>query len=270
MKEKYSRKVIECAYCHKCEYFKCKNFIGSVVRKLQNQLYFCSPECSSIYLQLTRNAESESQVLKKLRNVSVEVRGTREELQAVKNTVREIEKFQNFLSGKLDSLLSEVKNLKKDKSELKNNFEGLREKQVETSDTVHLLELEVDRLNRATTSKKAIVLGIPMKSNKSVRQLNYNIAAVIGCQLPDGTIVEANRLINENKNDTKQPPIKVSFSEERFKEELFTEKKKRFGQLLSSTIDPSLKQTTSKVILRDELTAYGMKLLQEVLRTNWT
>lgn len=226
LEEKDSRKVIECAYCHKCEHFKCKNVIGNAIRKLREQLYFCSKECSSIHLQSTRNSEMESQVLKELHNVLSEVRGTRSELQAVKSTVGDIEKFQSFLSEQLDSLLGEVKSLKEEQAELKKDVNTLRGKQQTTSEAVDQLELEVDRLNRATISKNAIILGIPMKGNEAVQQIVHNIAVTVGCHLPDDAIVEAKRLINKDpKNDVKQPPIKVSFSEERFEEEFFSKKK---------------------------------------------
>lgn len=265
LEEKDPRKVIECVYCHKSEHFKCKNVIGNAVRKLREQTYFCSSECNNIYQQSIRNLAVESQVLKDLQSVLSEVRESRSELQAVKSTVGEIEKFQNFLSEKLDSLLGEIKLVKDEQSMMKKDVQHLRGKQQATSDSVDQLELEVDRLKRASFSKNAVLLGIPMKRNECVETVVCKVAAAVGCKLPNGAIVESKRLTNRDPlhNDGKVPPIKVCFAEERFKEELFS-KKKIHGSLLASTVDPLFATSTAKIIMRDELTSYGMELLKEV------
>lgn len=265
LEEKDPRKVVECAYCHKNEHFKCKNVIGNAVRKLREKTYFCSLECNNIYQQSTRNLAVESEVLKQLQNVLVEVRETRAELQTVKSTVGDIEKFQNFLSEKLDSVLDELKSVKEEQNMMKKDVQYLRGKQQATSDTVNQLELEVDRLNRASISKNAVLLGIPMKRNESVETAVRKVAAAVGYQLPEGAIVEAKRLSSKDhqQHDAKVPPVKVCFSEEQYKEELFS-KKKNHGPLLASAVDSAFNSSTAKIVLRDELTPYGMELLKEV------
>lgn len=263
--EKDAKRVIECVYCHKCAHFGCKNVIGNAVRKLRSEPYYCSMECHEFYQRTTNTTAVESQVLTQIQAVLTEVRETRAEMRTVQRTVSEMEKFQNFLSDKLDALLSEIKCLKVDHNVLKTNVESLASKQHAMDDRVDGLERELDRLNRAAVSKNAIIIGMPMKNNEDPVQMIYNVAAAVGCQLPEGAIVEARRLLPKNSNptDARAPPIKVCFSDICFKEDLFAKKKSR-GSVLSTDVDSSIPRPGKNIILRDELTAFGMKLLGEV------
>lgn len=263
--EKDPKKVIECSYCHKCDHFKCKNIIGNAIRKLRELTYFCSLECQEFYQRTTRNLVAENQVLNELHTVLAEVRETRSDMKAVKSTIDDMEKFQNFLSGQLDTLLAEMKTMKLEHSTLKANVEVIEKKYHSVCNTVDSLEMEVDRINRASISKNTIILGIPAKSNEVPEQIVHKIAASVGLQLPAGAVLEAKRLISKEtaRFDNKTHPIKITFSEVRHKEELFS-KKQKHGLLLSSAVDPTYTGTVSKVILRDELTPYGMRLLKKV------
>lgn len=271
--EKDHKKFIECIYCHKAEHFKCKNVIGSAVRKLREQPYFCSLECHEFYLRTTRSS-TESQVLNDIQVLLSEVRETKSEMKAVKNTVGEMEKFQNFLSGQLDTLLCEVKSIKIEHTELKANVDSLENNHRLVSAKVSKLELEVDRINRTTLTKNAIILGVPVTKNEMLPQLVGKFAASVGYELPNSAVVDAKRLISKESNGrTKQTqPIKVTFSEEQFKEQLFY-RKKNHGQLLVSALDPSFTGIVNKVVLRDELTSHGMSLLKEakevLLQADW-
>lgn len=263
--EKDTRKVIECLYCHKNEHFNCKNVVGSAVRKLRGQPYFCSVPCNELHQRTTCNTQNESKVLKDLQTVLQEVRETRVEMQAVRNTVGEMEKFQSYLSEQLDALLVEVQSLKMDHKALKTNVESLASEQKELSSRVDSLELQLDRANRAAVSKNAVILGMPTKHNEDPVQIVRNVAAAVGAHLPDDAVVDAKRMLPKHSGsaDTKVPPIKVCFSNVSHKEELFTKKKNR-GQLLSSDVDGAITTPARNIVLRDELTAFGMKLLSEV------
>lgn len=58
-------------------------------------------------------------------------------------------------------------------------------------------------------------------------------------------------------------PIKITFSSEQYKEQLFN-KKRTYGPLHSAAIDPAYGDSLRKVILRDELTPYGMRLFKRI------
>lgn len=262
--EKDTKKVIECGYCHKSEHFECKNVIGSAVRKLRGQPYFCSVTCSDLYQRSASSTQGESKVLKELQTVLSEVRETRMEMQAVRNTVGEMEKFQNYLSGQLDTLLAEVQSLKSGHKALKADFEYLALEQKDLSGRVDSLELQLDRVNRSAVSKNAIILGIPTKPNEDLVQVVRNVAAAVGVQLPIEAVGAVNRLLSKKTGsaDTQPPPIKVCFSNASFKEELFNKKKIR-GQLLSTDVDATVETPPRVIVMRDELTTFGMKLFGE-------
>lgn len=59
------------------------------------------------------------------------------------------------------------------------------------------------------------------------------------------------------QNDGKVSPIKVCF--DRCEEQLFS-KKQNYGSLLVSTVGPLFATSTAKIIIRYELTTYGMEL----------
>lgn len=65
------------------------------------------------------------------------------------------------------------------------------------------------------------------------------------------------------QRNTEAAPIKVVFSNERYKEELFF-KKRNYGPLLLTALDPTYTGNVRKVILRDEMTSFGMDLYKQV------
>ncbi|EDS35374.1 conserved hypothetical protein [Culex quinquefasciatus] len=106
--------------------------------------------------------------------------------------------------------------------------------------------------------QKSVVLLHP-----NVGDLVRKVATSVGYNLPEGAIKEAKRLFPKDKNNTRATiPIKVTFSDERIKEGLFAGKKAR-GQLLPSSVDPKFGSSNSRIMLRDEMTSFGMNLLKE-------
>lgn len=266
--EKDVKKVIECGYCHKCEHYDCKNVFGSAVRKLRSQPYFCSLQCSELHQQTKSTVEADSQMHRDIQLVLKEVRETRAEMHAVKNTVGDMEKFQSFLSEKLDTLLGEIQSTKSDHKALKTDVENLTFQQQSVCDRVDRLELDLDRINRSTVSQNAVIIGIPAVDNENPNEIVRKVAAAVGCQLPDDAILDVKRLLPKNANRDARPssarpaPIKVCFKTVCHKEELLS-KKKNHGSLRLSDVNPSTAEPNRKVIIRDELTPYGLQLLNE-------
>lgn len=265
LEEKDLQKILKCEFCRKSAHIKCKKISSSAIRKLRDQVYYCSIACKKSSQQPKQIAPMDSQVLEEVRMVLSEVRETRAELQAMKTTIGEVEKFQNFLSEKLDSVLKEMKTMKNDQAELKSRVDVLNVQQQTTADTVEQLELDVDRLKRNALSKNAVVIGVPMVKNESTTRVVYNICSALGYNLPNGAVLEAYRMGTKDtqQSSAKSPPIKVVFADEKFKEEMLS-KKKNHGPLLLSAVDAAFGSGNGKILLRDELTPYGVNLLKEI------
>ncbi|XP_062533420.1 uncharacterized protein LOC134202453 [Armigeres subalbatus] len=263
--EKDSKKVIECVQCHKCEHFKCRNIFGSAVRKLKEKDFFCSADCQDLFQRASRTPAADSEISRELHALLLEVKATRSEVHDMHNTITEMEKFQDFLSQKLDTLLSEVQSLKTDQATMKAEADIMRKKHHDLCCTVNELEMEVERLNRMNLSKNMIVLGIPTKKDENIKQIIGKVSSAIGYDLPEEAILEAKRLSSSDAKlrTTESIPIKVVFVAERYKEELLA-KKRIFGPLLSAAVDTVLSDGQRKVVLRDELTPRSMELYKQV------
>lgn len=263
--EKDPTKVIECVQCHKSEHFKCRKVFGNAIRKLRKKDYFCSLDCQQFYQRGVQNTSSESTVLNELQKVLSEVQGVRSEMHEMKVTIVEMERSQNFLSNQLDSLLGEVKSLKAEQDTMKSEAEHIRKKYHDMRDTVDHLELEVDRLNRASLAKNAILLGVPVKKDEDVQQIVGKVSSAVGYELPNGAILEAKRMFSSEskQRNPESVPIKVVFSNESYKEGLFM-KKRSHGPLLLTTVDSAYTGDERKVMLRDEMTSFGMDLYKQV------
>lgn len=260
-KEDKPNKVIECAFCHRSVHFQCKNISGNAIPKVRKQPYYCTEYCQVMQTRASQTTNADPALLTRILN---EVSLTREDVQSMKNTVKAIEASQSFLSSKFDELANDVRTLKTDHSQLSKDVDVLLQENQSVCSRVNELELELDRVNRAVISANAILVGLPMLKNEDTLELVKRVATAINCNIPDGAVVEAKRLSSKNKKDaaTKTTPIKITFTDVKYKEHLFA-CKKTHGQLLQTAVDPRFTNTTGKVILRDELTSFGMNLLSE-------
>ncbi|KAL1403817.1 hypothetical protein pipiens_019197, partial [Culex pipiens pipiens] len=109
-----------------------------------------------------------------------------------------------------------------------------------------------------------VILGLPTMKGENTTDLVRKVAASVGCELSEDAIQDARRLNSKGKNSasTSTAPIKVTFTEEQFKEDLFAQKKNH-GQLLPSAVDAKFAAFKNRVVLRDEMTSFGMNLLKE-------
>lgn len=98
-----------------------------------------------------------------------------------------------------------------------------------------------------------------------MKQIVENVSSAVGHALPEGAVLEAKRLFSSEskQRNTESVPIKVVFSCERYKEDLFI-KKRNHGTLLLTAFDPTYSGNVRKVILRDEMTSFGMDLYKQV------
>lgn len=265
-KEKDHKKIIECANCHNHHHLKCK--AGAFVRH-RNRKY-CSVSCQEsgepdLGLNPKMDQQQYTQIINEIKDSRKEMAAEMQKLRTeVKTTVENIEKFQNFLSGKLDDLIKDIKELWEDHRIVKGKVSDLEARHLNLQATVARLELEVDRINRSSISRNMIVLGVPAKSNEDTSKIVQLIAAAVDCNIPPNAISEATRMpVKDSKQQPgRSQPIKVVFTCDRYKEELLDKKRKK-GPLLLSAIDATY-SGTNRVLLRDELTPYGLNLLQKV------
>lgn len=249
-------KIVLCAYCCKCEHLACKGVFGKAVEKLRSHNYFCSVQCSEIAQRCANSSAGMESILRE------EIRTVFTEVQKVYLAMNEMQQSNAKLESNLSSLLDEIKAVKVGYSSLKDDVQELQDGHDSMNETVSGLQLEIDRINRAALSRHAIIMGVPVTKDEVAEQLVVKIASAVGYQLPNDAIVESKRIVLKDSAG-KSAPIKVIFSDERYKEELFL-RKKNYGLLLSSAIDPTSSGSGgSRVIMRDELTSFGMKLLKE-------
>lgn len=258
-------KVLECLQCHQCHHFKCKKIIGNAIRKMRGQPYFCSVACKEMHMRSDGAVATENLVINELRKVISEVQELKKDnlstRKYLEETIKEVEVSQQFLSDKFETLMSELRSVKTCQEKLKADMGMVQERYNALTGKVVDLENEVDRLGRSAVSRNAIILGVPALKNEVVRDVAAKIATVLGCELPDAAVVDVRRL-HDPKDDRKNPPIKIVFSEQHFKETVFT-KKKIHGQLLVSALGEEFAGMTGKIMIRDEMTQHGLSLLRE-------
>lgn len=247
-REKSLSKLLKCGHCSSTVHAKCKGLSTEAVRALREGTYYCSTMCEFI---------------PQMKTVITEVKEMRGELRSIKETMDDLESSHTYLSGQMEDLLQDIKSLKSDQATLRKHVSSLEGKHDTVSNKVDQLEQEVDRLQRTAITTHAVVLGIPNKPHEVPEQIIKKVAAAVGFVLPDEAILEASRLASKETSSSKTHPIKVVFSQEQYKEELFS-KKKQHGPLSVSAVDPEFAGAAGRVTLRDELTQYGLRLLKKV------
>lgn len=256
-------KIVLCHYCFKCEHLRCKKVFGEAAEKLRAKQYFCSLHCAKLSSHISAAAGMEKLMMEEIGKVLTEVRGTNAELRKVQDTIGELQRSHNSFAEKVDSMLNEIQTIKADQQLLKDDVAVLQEEQFAVNETITDLEKQLDRINRDALATHAVILGVPSTKNEDLKKVITDIALAVKCTLPEDAVVDAKRLVPKDGEQTGKPvPIKVVFSATGYKEELFA-KKKCHGLLLSSAIGNNSGTGGSRIIIRDELTSFGIKLLKQ-------
>lgn len=264
-------KLVTCMYCFASAHFKCRNIIGNAIRRVRENMYFCSSNCSDIYKRIVEMQNSRSTMIAELSTeikttvtnvVSAQLKDVKKEVNTV---VRAIEESQQFLSSKFDDVLTDVQTLKSDHDRLNTEVDKLKKSQSSLKAFVNKLEMQADKANRDSIGNNAVILGIPAQDNEHIPGLVSKMAECVGVDLPSAALLSASRVSSSSASLNKLIPIRVVFKDKSVKE-LFFAKKRAHGQLLSSSIDQSLlwNGKPTYVAIRDELTPFSLELLQEV------
>lgn len=269
--EKDASKMITCMYCFTEAHFKCRNLLGHAARRLKDKMYFCSHNCSSIYQRITEMQNHKSSIVETLAAelkgavssaVSVEMKNVRTEVHQITTA---IERSQQFLSDKFETIVTDFQELKKENEGLKQEIDRLKHTQHTLSKTVHKLEHSVDKSAREANCNNAVVLGVPFCPGEDTLGITRNIIDCYGSNVGAEAIVSADRLGGKNKSKNALIPIRVLFKDGNTKETVFS-KKKEYGKLLSSVVDSSylVNGKPTSITIRDELTPLSLELLSQM------
>lgn len=264
-------KVLTCMYCFSSAHFKCKNVIGGAIRRMRENDYFCTRECSDIYQRIVVMQNSKNSLVSSL---AAEMKATisasvAKEMQSVTTEVKQIttaiEKSQTFLSDKFDDIVTEFKDLKIENEKLKAEIDCLKKSQNQLKSTVSKLEANVDKSEKSALENNAILWGIPTTPDENVSQLVEKLLRSLGISGTSGIVSSSERIFFNSKNSNALVPIRIVFCSKESKETVFA-KKKQLGKLLSTVIDYKfvVNGRALNVTLRDELTPLSLELLKEL------
>lgn len=269
--ETNASEVLTCMYCFSSAHFKCKNLIGSARRRMKETDYFCSSDCSATYQRIVTMQNSSRSLMSSL---AAEMKNTisasvAKEMQTVTTKMTQIttaiENSQDFLSSKFDDIVTDFNELKHENERMKAEIENLKKSQNLLQGTVHKLEANVDKTDKAALGNNAVVWGIPTAPDESVPLLVDKFLLSLGLRENCGLVISAERMFANNKASNAVIPIRIVFADKESKEVVFN-KKKQYGNLMSTVIDSKLavngKATT--VTLRDELSPLSLELLKEL------
>lgn len=270
-KEADGSKVLTCMYCFSCVHFKCKNIVGKAICRMRESDYFCSSDCSAIYLRIISMQNSNKSMFS---SFAAEMKATiahvvANEIKSVTTEVRQItatiEKSQEFLSAKFDEIVSDLNDIKLENERLKDELNCLKKSHSQLQGTVHKLEASVDKSDKAALSSNAVVWGIPTAPKENVNELVQKVLCCLGLGGNSELVLSAERMFANHKTANTPVPIRIVFCSKESKEEVLN-KKKLFGKLLSTAIDEKLTVNgrATNITLRDELTPLSLELLKEL------
>lgn len=272
-------RIIECAQCKKSVHFRCKKIFGNAIAKVKKQPYLCSVECIDMSAHSKKQQGSYDDVVSEIRLLGQSVRDASQESAHVRRTVeqtqsqmvvliettRHIEESQEFLAKQFDELQSNFNDFKQqlsglsaENNKMRKELDDLTEKYTDLLTTFERLEINMDRINRSSVSKNAVILGIPVTEDENAKELVDKLAISIGCELQAGDVVNARRMAKKNAGN-RSAPILVTFSTEQIKEK-FLEHKRSRGILPAGTVCGSSVGPTARIVVRDELTDFGREL----------
>lgn len=275
-------RLIECTQCGKKSHFRCKKLFGNVIAKVRNKPYYCSVDCREMSTKSNKQEATNDDIIRELKSLGLSVKEVQQEsakframfeqtqvqMSELITTSKQIERSQEFLAGQFDSLQvdfqafkEEVGYVKAESSKLRKELDIWKNTCGVLVDTVDQLEVDLDRINRASISKNAVIIGLPMVEAENTLELLSRFCEVLNCSFTSApAIVEAKRLTGKRTSNG-VAPILITFSCERDKEELF-QRKRSYGVLPASKICDAFSGSKRAVTVRDEMTVYGRELLR--------
>lgn len=269
--EKDAEKMLTCMYCFSAAHFKCRNLNVNAARRLKENMYFCSQNCCKIYQRIIDMQNLKSSIVNglvaQLNETIVNV--VAQQMMVFRSEVKQItsaiEKSQEFLSNKFDSIVKDFHELRKENDILKREVTSLKQKQNSILKTVNILEHNVDKTNRHANRNSAVVLGVPFLPGEHTLEIVQKIVNCYGLNIEHSAIISAFRLAGKNNSRHSLVPIRVIFKDSYTKEIIFA-KKKEFDKLPSTSVDSKLviNGNCTTITMRNELTPMSLELLNEM------
>lgn len=270
-KEVDGSKVLTCMYCFSTFHFKCKNIVGSAIRRIKETDYFCSSDCSAIYERIISMRNTNNSLMT---SFAAEIKATisasvSEEMKYLSSEVKQItatiEKSQEFLSAKFDEFVTDFKDLKIENEKLKCEVKRLKKSHIQLEGTVNKLEGNVDKSNKAALDNNVVVWGIPTAPDENVSQIIAKLLVSLGLNDNSELVASAERMFINGKTNNDLVPIRIVFQNKTAKE-MVLNAKKQFGKLSSIVIDAKfmVNGRAMNVTMRDELTPLSLELLKEL------
>lgn len=280
--EENPERIIECVQCAKSAHFRCKNLRGNAVLKAKKRPFYCSVECADMFARSNSNPNGHDDIITEIKLLAQSVRESKQEsahlrlaleqsyqkIDILVETTKGIEASQEFISKQFDVLQKDFDGFKKqlrgmevENEKIRKEIGGWKYKQGAVSSRLDQLEMELDKVNRGMVSNNAVILGIPILDDENPTALVLKLGSAVGCALDQNTVISARRLVGKNRSNT-GAPILVSFCSATIKEKLF-EMKRSHGPLEASKLCDSFHGSSNRVVIRDELTAFGRELYQE-------
>lgn len=274
-------KIIGCKQCGRYTHFQCKGILGKAVKTARKKPFFCCMECADLSNRSSSLQHNQGDIMNELRELGTVIRECRQESASLRNvfqhlqqqmaelidTNRQIEKSQEFLGKQFDTIQAAFGEMREDIAGLKlksdttsKTIEAWHGKHKEHSSKIEQLEMAVEKMNRSSISKHAVILGIPAIESENVMEVVLSIGRMIRCTVRREDVVTAKRLRVASTSSC--PPIAVIFKSDVAKENFF-EDKRRYGTLLASTIAVCFSGVTNKVTIRDAMTTYTREVLRE-------
>lgn len=152
-----------------------------------------------------------------------------EEMLSVRSEVRSIttaiEKSQEFLADKFDTILADFRAIKAENESLKLEIAELKRLHSSLANTVHTLECKVHKTDQNAISKHAVIAGVPCTPEENVDQISRQVFEHVGIKLDSDAITSAARMFHSNKANS-LVPITVVFKSKSDKDKILQKKVK--------------------------------------------
>lgn len=267
--ERSQNKFLICFNCSCATHSKCrKTTVGSTQSK--HSKHFCSVRCVNEYNHSgkTRNINMPMISFVNTELKTAIMNETHNMKESVRSVTSAIERSQEFLASKFDSILDEFKKLKEENSLLKLELQNLKSTHSFLVNVVRKLEVNSDKIDKSGVANNAIFHGIPQSKNENVHAIISNVVNnVLDVNLPSDAIVSASRMYTSGVESNSMRPVRVVFKDTASKDQVLL-KKKQIGKVSSTMIDSRISQTgrSINVVIRDELTPLSSVLFKEICK----
>lgn len=194
---------LKCCDCHYSYHIQCVNVSEKLYRKTKKNEWSCNDHED----EDEDNDDNQYQIERKLDSIFKQL--------------KEITKSQDFLSGKHDDVIEQLKLIRDENKNQRQDIASLKKQQHQMRNEIEELKAKINTVEQNKTGDKVIVRGI--KDQENPKNAIEKIAGIIGVELGANDIVFANQSTQENK----APTITAKFSSQHKKNEFIKAAKQK-------------------------------------------